>query len=126
MLLACSRYLALIFAIGLGVGEAVINWGHWQYAPLWIVDYIIVGWLLWAFVATRSGKSVHFLLSGWAFAAAVFYMALFISLDPEIARHFEANRVLLMLIGLMLGVSVVGFSCALLAIRAQQRSEPRA
>lgn len=43
MLLACSRRFALVFAIALGIGEAVINWGHWQYAPLWIVDYIYRG-----------------------------------------------------------------------------------
>ena len=75
MLLACSRYLALFFAIGLGIGEAVINWGQWQYAPLWIVDYIIVGWLVWAFFKTRSGGHVHSLLSRWAFPAGIFYSA---------------------------------------------------
>lgn len=122
MLLACARYLALLFAIGLGIGEAVINWGHWQYAPLWIVDYIIVAWLIWAFFKTRSGGHVYALLSGWAFTAGIFYMALFVSLDPAIPAPMRAPTVLLFLMGLMLGVSIAGFLCALFSIHAQQRA----
>jgi hypothetical protein len=82
VVLAWSRYIAVLFAIGLGVGEAVMNWGRWQYAPLWIVDYVIVAWLLCAFVLTRAGQRIHVLLAAWAFTASVFYMALFASLDP--------------------------------------------
>lgn len=119
MALRCSRYLALVFAIALGIGEAAINWGHWQYAPLWIVDYIIVGWLLWAFFSTRSGGDVHTLLGGWAFTAGIFYMALFVSLDPKIPDHMRAGVVLLVPIGLMLGLSIIGFLCA---VHAQQRA----
>ena len=115
MLLAVSRYLALVFAIGLGIGEAVLNWGNWQYAPLWIVDYVIVAWLIFAFFKTRSGGDVHHLLSGWAFTAGVFYMALFVSLDPEIQAHFPANNVLLVPMGILLAMSVAGFFCALFA-----------
>ena len=122
MLLVCSRYLALVFAIGLGIGEAVINWGHWQYAPLWIVDYVIVGWLLWAFFKTRSGGHVHSLLSGWAFTAGIFYMALFVSLDPAIPAHMRAGAVLLILMGSMLGVSILGLLCASLTIHTQHRA----
>jgi len=112
--------LALAFAIGLGIGETVMNWGHWQYAPLWIVDYIIVGWLFWAFVKTRSGNNLHTLLSGWAFTSGVFYMALFVGLDPVAAYHLETNTVLLTLISVMLAVSVIGFLCALLTVHAQR------
>ena len=122
MLLACARYLALLFAIGLGIGEAVINWGHWQYAPLWIVDYIIVVWLIWAFFKTRSGGHVHVLVSGWAFTAGIFYMALFVSLDPAIPAHLRVGAVLLFPMGLMLGLSIAGFLCALFSIHAEQRA----
>ena len=96
-----------------------MNWGHWQYAPLWIVDYVIVAWLLWSFFKTRSGRNVHILLGGWAFTAGVFYMALFVGLDPVSAYHLESNIVLLVLVGFMLAVSVIGFLCALLAARAK-------
>src|SRR5215510_13328292 len=120
MLLACSRYLALAFAVGLGIGETAMNWGHWQYAPLWIVDYIIVGWLFWAFVKTRSGNNVYTLLGGWAFTTGVFYMALFVGLDPVAAYHLKDNVVLLTLISVMLAVGVVGFLCALFTMHSQQ------
>jgi len=111
-----SRYLALMFAIGLGIGEAFINWGNWQYAPLWIVDYIIVVWLFLGFIKTRLGDNIEILLSGWAFASGVFYMALFVSLDPELAPYIEVNTILLILMGLMLSLSFIGFLCALFAI----------
>lgn len=113
MLLTCSRYLALLFAVGLGIGEAVINWGDWQFAPLWIVDYIIVLWLLVGFFMARRAGSAHVLTSGWAFTAGVFYMALFISLDPALSSHMETDPVLLTLIGMMLGFAVLGFLCSL-------------
>lgn len=115
MLLTWSRYSALLFAIGLGIGEAVINWGHWQYAPLWIIDYLVVTWLAFGFLKTRAGQNIHILMSGWAFTAGVFYMALFVSLDPELARHINADTTLLVLMGLMLLLSSIGFICALSA-----------
>jgi hypothetical protein len=117
-LLNCSRYLALVFAIGLGIGEAVINWGDWQYAPLWIVDYIIVAWLLWGFAASRLGGHIHILLGAWAFTAGVFYMALFVGLDPQIAAIIKTNTLLVRLIGSMLVVSLIGLLCAWLAHRS--------
>jgi len=119
--LQLSRYLALLFAIGLGVGEAVINWGHWQYAPLWIVDYVIVAWLAYGFFVTRQRRGVHVLLAGWAFTGGVFYMAFFVSLDPTMA--IDANSVMLALIGGMLAAACVGFCCALLSLR--DASTPR-
>jgi hypothetical protein len=117
-LLGCSRYLALIFAIGLGIGEVVINWGNWQYAPMWIIDCIIIAWLLWGFAATRLGGHIHILLTAWAFTAGVFYMALFVSLDPQIAAIIKTNTVLLELMGLMLIASLIGLLCAWLAHRS--------
>lgn len=122
MLLACSRYLALFFAIGLGVGEAVINWGDWQYAPLWVVDYIIVAALLWSFFITRAGRHVHTLVGSWAFAAGIFYMALFIHLDPAMAQHAAFDAALLVIVGVMLVLCVIGSVCAFLAIHVQQNT----
>lgn len=114
-MLAWSRYTALLFAIGLGIGEAVINWGHWQYAPLWIVDYICVVWLLAGFYQTRHSRFISTLISGWAFTAGVFYMALFVSLDPDLPQyHTPARKPLLILIGLMLTLSVLGVLTAAL------------
>ena len=120
MLLAWSRYLALFFALGLGVGEAVINWGDWQYTPLWVVDYIIVAGLLWSFFKTRTGRHIHMLVGSWAFAAGIFYMALFVNLDPEMAQYVESDTALLVIIGFMLVLCVIGFLCAVFAIQTQR------
>lgn len=120
MLLACSRYLALFFAIGLGIGEATINWGGWQYTPLWVVDYIVVAGLLWSFFKTRTGRHLYMLVGSWAFAAGIFYMALFVNLDPEMTQHVESNGALLVIVGFMLVLCVIGSVCAVLAIQAQQ------
>jgi hypothetical protein len=116
-MLTWSRYTALVFAIGLGIGEAVINWGHWQYAPLWIVDYLIVVWLLMGFFQTGNRRNIVTLLTGWTFTAGVFYMALFISLDPELVPYIKPEKTLLYLIGFMLTVSILGMITSWLAYR---------
>jgi hypothetical protein len=108
--------------VGLGIGEAVINWGHWQFAPLWVVDYVCVVWLLVGFYQTRSQavsrRSIAVLTSAWAFTAGVFYMALFISLDPEVAKYnIGAGRTILILIGFMLLIAALGIVTSFLALR---------
>lgn len=125
MPLQWSRYTALVFAVGLAIGEAVINWGHWQFAPLWIVDYICVLWLLAGFYQTRSKtldrQSIAVLVSGWAFTAGVFYMALFVSLDPEVAKYnIGGNGTILILIGLGLFIAALGVVTSFLALRKRK------
>jgi hypothetical protein len=121
MPLQWSRYTALLFAVSLGIGEAVINWGHWQFAPLWIVDYVCVVWLLAGFYLTRDKvdwRGVAVLASGWAFTAGAFYMALFISLDPEVAKYnIGAGGTILILIALMLVIAALGVVTSFLAMR---------
>ena len=109
MLTAC-RYLALAYALGLAVGEFVINSSadHWQYAPLWVIDYVIVAYLLAGVWATRRGRGVPVLMSAYALSAGVLYMAFFLNLDPEFQAAAKEGRVVLALIGLILAVSVVG------------------
>ena len=81
-----SRWLALVFAVVLAVVEALINEsrpdGKWQYAPLWIIDYVIVAALLAGFWLNRRRANEPLLVLAWALGAGVFYMALFVSLDP--------------------------------------------
>ena len=122
MPLQWSRYAALLFAVGLGIGEAAINWGNWQFAPMWIVDYVCVVWLFAGFYQTRSqavsGQSIAMLASGWAFTAGVFYMALFISLDPGFAKYnIGASGTILILIALMLLIAALGIGASFLAMR---------
>ena len=112
-----SRYLALLFAIGLGIGETIISWGHWQFAPLWIIDYFMVVLLLYAFYKAGRPGHAYTLLAAWAFTAGVFYMDLFVNLDPQLPPSMQPGRVLLALITLMLVLSLIGFFSALFAVR---------
>ncbi|GMU92722.1 MAG: hypothetical protein AMXMBFR4_17800 [Candidatus Hydrogenedentota bacterium] len=116
-----SRYTALIFAIGLAIGEAVINWGHWQYAPLWLVDYAIVVWLLTGFLLARNPAKRLTLATGWAFTCGVFYMALFVTLDSiRTGRMAFADRsVIIVLIAIMLGFATAGLVTAALPARVR-------
>ena len=73
--------IATVYSIVLAIVEALLNWGNWQYAPLWIVDYLIVIiLLLGVFVFKENQQKV--LLMGWSFSAGVMYMVLFINLEP--------------------------------------------
>ena len=42
MIKKINLIIATLYSIILGIVEAMLNWGDWQYAPLWIVDYLIV------------------------------------------------------------------------------------
>ena len=117
MPLTISRYLALIFAIGLGLAEAIINMSQesWQYAPLWIIDYIIVFALLGSFVTTKDERYAPLLMSSWALSVGVMYMAYFISRDLECRALLPINHTILYLIGLALFVSLLGFALSVVA-----------
>jgi len=114
-----SRYLALLFAIGLAIGETIISWGHWQFAPLFIIDYLVAALLLYAFFKTRNAERVPILLAAWAFSAGVFYMDLFVNLDPGLPAQLRPTPVVMALIVLVLVLSLIGFFTALVATRAQ-------
>lgn len=112
--LAVSRSLALAFAIILAIAEALINSSQpeWQYAPLWIIDYVIVAGLLAGFWLTRRFGHVPVLMTAWALGAGVFYMALFVSLDPELGLREQVDSFFLFLVGLGLTVQVIGLGLA--------------
>jgi hypothetical protein len=58
------------------------------------------------------------LFGGWAFTTGVFYMVLFISLDPEMAKYnFSPDRTILILIELMLVLATLGVATSFLALR---------
>lgn len=126
--LQISRYLALGFALVLAVTEALLNMSRpqWQYAPLWIIDYVIVAALLIGFWLTRRPAYLPVLMTGWALGAGVFYMALFVSLDPELNLGGGIPPLLLFLIGLGLSVQVLGLILAAVAhYRAPRTAEPQ-
>lgn len=116
--LTASRYLALAFALVLAVVEALLNASRpngWQYAPLWIIDYVIVAVLLLGFWLTRRPGHTGVLMAGWALAGGVFYMGLFVGLDPEITRGQGPPAVFLGLIAFALAVQISGFVLACLS-----------
>ena len=109
MLQAC-RYLALAYAIGLAIGEAIINSmkDQWQYAPMWIIDYLIVAYLLIGFWATRRGRYVPVLMSAYALSTGVMYIVFFLCLDPDLPDASRPPGVLIGLVGLVFAISVLG------------------
>ncbi|HKP92442.1 MAG TPA: hypothetical protein VJS88_00990 [Chthoniobacterales bacterium] len=120
-----SRYLALLFAIGLAIGETIISWGHWQFAPLFIIDYLTAAFLLYAYLKTRDATRAYMLLAAWAFSAGVFYMDLFVNLDPQLPEPLRPAPIVMWLIVLCLVISLVGFVSALFAIRTTPSSAAR-
>ncbi|MBI4660449.1 MAG: hypothetical protein HY735_16555 [Verrucomicrobia bacterium] len=116
-MLRISRYIATFFALCLAVGETALNWGHWQFWPLWVVDYAIVVWLLVAVWLARRPSAGHHLATAWAFAAGVFYIALFGGLDDlrRTSQPISESAVLLSLIGSMLVLSLIGLGCSIIA-----------
>lgn len=110
MLLTSCRYLALTYAIGLAIGEAVLNSSaqQWQYAPMWIIDYVIVVYLIVGFWVTRRGRNVPILMSAYALSTGVMYMVFFQSLDPDLPEAARPHGILLTLMALVFGISVIG------------------
>ena len=109
-----NKVLATLFAIGLGIGEAVMNWGNWQYAPLWIVDYMIVIVLLVGAFQASTEKSASILKASWAFSFGVMYMAMFVTIDPDKEKYYNASPIILYLIGLLIMLSVIGIVLSIL------------
>lgn len=123
-LLTSCRYLALVYAIGLAIAETAINSSQerWQYAPLWIIDYIIVAYLLGGFWMTRRGKFLPVLMSAYALSTGVLYIAFFINFDPELPDAARGPGIVVGLIGLALVVSVVGLIATTVAWLHQERT----
>ena len=109
MIKKINLIVATLYSIILAIVEVMLNWGDWQYAPLWIVDYLIVIILLSAVFVFKNNIQRLMLLLGWAFSSGVMYMALFINLEP-IPTTVKSPNVegILPLVGLALVVSIIG------------------
>ena len=86
--------IASLYSIILAITEVMLNWGNWQYAPLWIVDYLIVAILLSAVFVFKKNIQRLMLLLGWAFSSGVMYMVLFINLEPKTTLTVLDNYIL--------------------------------
>jgi len=72
-----SALLALVFAVILGAGEILRNWGDWQAWPFWIVDFIAAGALVWGGRRALARGSSRLLSAGWGFTVGIFWMSFF-------------------------------------------------
>jgi hypothetical protein len=131
MLLFLCRYLALVYAVGLAVGETVLNTalGQWHYAPMWVIDYAIVAYLVAGFWLTRHGRYLPILMSAFALSAGVMYIAFFLHFDPDLPEANRGTGLSASLIGLTLAVSVLGLAGTTAAWvfkeRAGQTNDPK-
>ena len=116
MIKKINLFVATLYAIILGIVEAMLNWGDWQYAPLWIVDYLIVLILLSAVFLFKEYIQRLLLLLGWAFSSGVMYLALFINLEPSPTTVNQPPNVegILPLVALALIVSFIGIVLTLI------------
>src|SRR5262245_15144820 len=114
--------LALPFAVFLGIAEVVRNWGDWGFWPFWVVDYIAAGLLAWAWQAARRNRphAPSLLAGAWGFTCAMFYMSFFGHLEElQHADHGPIDqRSLTVIIGILFGVTILGFASALNARHA--------
>ena len=109
MIKKINLIVATLYSIILAIVEAILNWGNWQYSPLWIVDYLIVLILLSAVFVFKKNIQRLMLLLGWAFSSGVMYMALFINLEPiSISIKSPNVKGILPLVGLAIIVSISG------------------
>lgn len=123
-----SAYLALAFGIFLIVGEAVRNWGDWQWWPFWVVDYIAAALLIFGGQRALNTGTVRWLTGGWGFTAAMFWMSFFSyvqNLQAQSRDHTGPieDSSLTLVIGVMLAIALIGFLMALLGKRPDQTEQ---
>ena len=111
--------LALPFAVFLGIAEVVRNWGDWGFWPFWVVDYIAAGLLAWAWQTARHRRppALTRLAGAWGFTCAMFYMSFFGHVaEIQNPDHGPIDqRSLTLIIGILFGVTVLGFASTLKA-----------
>ena len=114
--------MALPFALFLGVAEVVRNWGDWGFWPFWVVDYIAVALLIWGWRAagSRPASNVGVLAGAWGFTCAMFYMSFFGHLENLASPDHGPieQRSLTLIIGILFGITVLGFVSSLKAASA--------
>ncbi len=124
VLLKACRFLALAYAIGLAIGEAVINStkDQWQYAPMWMIAYLIVAYLLIGFRVTRQGQYVPILMSAYALSTGVTYIMFFLGLDPDVPDAARLSGILRALVGLVFAISLLGLvGTTIVCLRQEMR-----
>jgi peptidoglycan biosynthesis protein MviN/MurJ (putative lipid II flippase) len=89
-----------------------------------VIDYVIVAYLLAGFWATRRGRNVPVLISAYALATGVLYLAFFLNFDPELHESNRGPAAVVRLIGLALAASVTGLVGTTVVWYRQERNAP--
>lgn len=76
--LLISAYMALLYGVGLGGFETLVNWGQWQWWPFWLVDYVAAALLLFGGFKTLKHPyyGAKLLCLGWGFTLGMLWMSL--------------------------------------------------
>lgn len=124
-MIRASAVLAIGFAVWLAIAEVVRNWGDWQWAPFWVVDYMAAGLLAFGGVRALRRGTVRWLSGAWGFATAMVYMSFFSHLEnlrTQANAHSgpvpEGN--LTAIIGIILLLCFTGFFLSLAGKRQKQ------
>lgn len=117
-----SAFLAIAFGVFLAIAEAARNWGDWQWWPYWLVDYIAVALLIFGAQRALKTGTVRWLAGAWGWTAGTFYSSFFshierISVGAEDRVGNIDEQPLTIIIGVMLGISILGFLGAVLGKR---------
>jgi peptidoglycan/LPS O-acetylase OafA/YrhL len=116
-MLRAASILALVFGSFLTVAEIARNHGNWQWWPFWLVDFVAAGLLIaGAWLALRKRPSGSAVLCGaWGFTTCMFYMSFWSHVEhiDETAEGNFAQGPLTVAIGILWGISIVGFVLAL-------------
>ena len=107
MIKKINLVIATLYSIIIAIVEAILNWGNWQYAPLWIIDYIIVIILLLSVFFFKNQLQKTLLLIGWSLSTGVMYMVLFINLEPNTTLEI-LDKNILYAVSLALIISIIG------------------
>ncbi|MGU3654529.1 hypothetical protein [Mycolicibacterium sp. A43C] len=118
--LGVSAWLAVAFGALLAVLEIVRNWGHWQWWPFWVVDYVAASLLLCGGIAALTKRGAAWLAAGWGFTCALFWGSFF--------GHYENARegivtepneeTLTVMIGIMFAITIGGLVVTLVGLRS--------
>ncbi len=120
-----SAWLAIVFAACLAIVELARNWGDWQWAPFWIVDYMASALLVFGGQRALNRGTLRWLTGAWGFTAAMFYMSFFshiYNLQTRSLVHTGPieETTLTVIIGVLLVIAFAGF---FLALAGQRPSE---
>lgn len=114
-----SAWLAVAFGALLAVLEMVRNWGHWQWWPFWVVDYVAAALLLFGGIAALRHRGTGWLAAGWGFTCALFWGSFFShseSVREEINMEPDEEQ-LTLIIGILFAITIGGLVATLVGLR---------